>query len=134
MAYLGRAPQVGNFVKLDDISTQFNGTTSTFNTTVSGQAYTVSNPYATICVLGGLVKNPGIDYNFNGPTIVFSQAPSASFIGNSWVMAFGDVLTTGSPSDNTITNQKLVAGTIQYDRLAGTTQATILANSLLFGA
>lgn len=134
MAYIGQTPQVGNFVKLDDISTSFNGVLSTFNTTVSGQAFTVSNPYATICVLGGLVKNPGIDYNFTGATIVFNQAPSASFLGNTWIMAFGDILTSGSPSDNTITNAKLVAGTIQYDRLAATTQATILANSLLFGA
>ena len=45
MAYIGSQPAVGNFVKLDDISTSFNGNTSTFNTTVSGQAYTVSNPY-----------------------------------------------------------------------------------------
>jgi len=134
MAYLGQPPQVGNFVKLDDISTQFNGVLSTFNTTVSGTAYTVSNPYATICVLGGLVKNPGIDYNFNGTTVVFSQAPSASFLGNSWIMVFGDVLTTGTPSDGTITNSKLAQGTVQYDRLAATTKATLLANSLLFGA
>ena len=75
MAYLGQTPQVGNFVKLDDISTSFNGVLSTFNTTVSGQAYTVSNPYATVCVLGGLVKNPGIDYNFTGATVVFATAP-----------------------------------------------------------
>jgi hypothetical protein len=134
MAYLGRAPQIGNFVKLDDISTSFNGVLSTFNTTVSGQAYTVSNPYATIVVLGGLVKNPGIDYNFTGATIVFNTAPSASFLGNSWVMAYGDILTSGTPSDATVTNAKLAPGTIQYDRLAATTKATILANSLLFGA
>ena len=134
MAYLGQTPQVGNFVKLDDISTSFNGVLSTFNTTVSGQAYTVSNPYATLVVLGGLVKNPGIDYNFTGATIVFNQAPSASFLGNSWIMCYGDILTSGQPSDATITNAKLVAGTIQYDRLASTTQATLLANSLLFGA
>ena len=134
MAYIGLAPQTGNFVKLDDISTQFNGVLSTFNTTVSGQSYTISNPYRTLCVLGGLVKNPGIDYNFNGTTIVFSQAPSASFVGNSWVMAFGDILNPGIPSDATITNAKLAAGTINYDRFSSTTQATLLANSLLFGA
>jgi len=50
MSYLGQTPQVGNFVKLDDISSQFNGSLSSFNTTVSGKSYTVSNPYATIVV------------------------------------------------------------------------------------
>ena len=133
MAYLGNRPQAGNFVKLDDISTSFNGVLSTFNTTVSGVAYTVSNPYATIFVGGGNVKQPGIDYNFSGTTIVFNSAPPSAWLGSSWCMVFGDVLTTSSPSDGTITNAKLAAGTIQYDRLASTTQATILANALLFG-
>lgn len=134
MAYLGNQPQVGNFVKLDNISTQFNGNLSTFNTTVSGQAYTVSNPYATLCVLGGQLKNPGIDYYFNNATIVFATAPLSVYLGNTFIMAFGDILTSGEPSDNTITNAKLVDGTVQYDKFATTTKATLLANSLLFGA
>ena len=134
MAYIGSQPAVGNFVKLDDISTSFNGVLSTFNTTVSGQAYTVSNPYATIFVGGGNVKQPGIDYNFNGTTIVFSSAPPSAWLGTTWCMVFGDVLASGLPSDGTITNAKLAEGTIQYSKLASTTKATILSNSLLFGA
>lgn len=134
MAYLGQLPQIGNFVKLDDISTQFNSSLSTFNTTVSGVAYTVSNPFATQAVGNGAVLNPGVDYYFNGPTIVFATAPTSAWLGKFFVMVYGDVLNTGTPSDGAITNAKLASGTIQYDRLAGTTQATILANSLLFGA
>ena len=134
MAYLGQVPQMGNFVKLDDISTQFNSSLSTFNTTVSGTAYTISNPFATQVVALGAVLNPGIDYYFNNATIVFATAPTSAWLGKFFVMVYGDVLNTGTPSDGVITNQKLAAGTIQYDRLASTTQATILANSLLFGA
>jgi hypothetical protein len=134
MAYLGRNPAVGNFVKLDDISTQFNGVLSTFNTTVSGVAYAVSNPYATIFVGGGNVKQPGIDYNFNSTTIVFSSAPPSAWLGTSWTIVFGDVLASGLPSDGTITNAKLAEGTIQYSKLSATAKATILSNSLLFGA
>ena len=133
MAYVGSQPAVGNFVKLDDISTSFNGVLSTFNTTVSGVAYTVSNPYATIFVGGGNVKQPGIDYNFNGTTIVFNSAPPSAWLGSTWCMVFGDVLASGLPSDGTITNAKLANGTIAYNKLASTTQSTILANALLFG-
>jgi len=133
MAYLGSQPAVGNFVKLDDISTSFNGVLSTFNTTVSGVAYTVSNPFATIFVGGGNVKQPGIDYNFNGTTIVFNSAPPSAWLGSTWCMVFGDVLASGLPSDGTITNAKLANGTIAYNKLASTTQSTILANALLFG-
>ena len=134
MSYIGRGVSAGNFVKLDDISTQFNSSLSTFNTTVSGVAYTVSNPFSTILVANGVVQNPGIDYYFNNATIVFSTAPSSSLLGKFFVIVLGDVLSTGIPSDASITNAKLAAGTIQYDRLAATTKATILSNSLLFGA
>lgn len=134
MAYLGQVPQMGNFVKLDDISTQFNSSLSTFNTTVSGTAYTVSNPFATQVVALGAILNPGVDYYFNNATIVFATAPTNAWLGKFFIMVYGDMLNTGTPSDGVITNQKLAAGTIQYDRLAATTQATILANSLLFGA
>ena len=134
MAYLGRTPQAGNFVKLDDISTQFDGNLSTFYTTVSGVAYTVSNPYATILVGGGNILQPGIDYNFNNATIVFNPAPPSAWLGSTWVIVLGDVLDTGIPSDNTITNAKLTDGTIGYEKFATETKATLLANSLLFGA
>ena len=134
MAYLGQVPQMGNFVKLDDISTQFNGVLNTFATKVSGVAYSVSNPFATQAAGNGAVYNPGVDYYFNGATIVFATPPSGTLVGKFFIMVYGDVLNTGVPSDGTITNSKLTAGTIQYDRLAATTQATLLANSLLFGA
>jgi hypothetical protein len=134
MSYLGQVPQAGNFVKLDDISAQFNSSLSTFNTTVSGVSYTVSNPNATMAVALGAVLNPGVDYYFNGPTIVFATAPTSAWLGKFFVMVYGDVLNTGIPSDGAITNQKLATGTIQYSALASTTKATILSNSLLFGA
>jgi len=134
MSYLGQTPQVGNFVKLDDISSQFNGSLSSFNTTVSGKSYTVSNPYATIVVANGAILNPGVDYYFSGTTIVFATAPSSSLLGHFFVMVYGDVLNTGIPSNNTLTNSMFVPGTVQYGTLATTTKATLLANSLIFGA
>ena len=134
MAYQGQVPQSGNFVKLDDISGQFNNSTSVFNTTISGQSYTVSNAYATHVFANGLALNPGIDYYFNGSTIVFAVSPSSSLVGKFFIMVYGDVLNTGVPSNNSITNAMVVPGTLQYGTLAATPNATILANSLIFGA
>ena len=134
MAYIGRAPQVGNFVKLDDISSQFNSSLSTFNTRVSGTAYTVGNPFATVVVANGAVLNPGQDYNFNNATIVFAIAPSSTLLGKFFVMVYGDVLNTGVPSDGAITNAKLAAGTIEYSALSTANKAVLLSNSLIFGA
>jgi hypothetical protein len=134
MAYVGNRPQNGNFVKIDDISSGFNSSTQTFNVTVSGSPYTPSNPYATVVGLGGAIQNPGVDYFFSGSTISFSIAPSSANNGKFFCIVLGDVLSIGVPSNNTVTNSMLVSGTIQYATLATSTRATLLANSLLFGA
>jgi preprotein translocase subunit SecD len=134
MAYIGQRPQVGNFVKIDDISSQFNSSTQTFNVLVSGVPYSPSNPYAAIVALGGAIQNPGVDFNFNGSTISFTTAPTAANNGKFFCIVLGDVLTVGVPSNNSVTNSMLVPGTVQYSALATTTKATLLANSLLFGA
>jgi hypothetical protein len=133
MAYIGQQPQAGNFVKLDDISSQFNSSLSTFNTTVSGVAYTVNNAFASIVVANGNVLNPKVDYNFNNNTIVFASAPTSAWLGNFFIIALGDVLNTGIPSDGVITNAKLAAGTVEYSALSIANKATILSNSLIFG-
>lgn len=134
MAYLGRVPAAGNFVKLDNISGQFNSNLSTFNTTVSGEAYTVSNPFATLVVADGNVLQPEVDYNFQNATIVFSTAPTSAWLNKFFVIAYGDVLDTGIPSDGTISNAKLTDGTLQYDKLSAVLKARLLANSIIFGA
>jgi hypothetical protein len=134
MAYVGQRPQVGNFVKIDDISAGFNGATQTFATTVSGTPYTVGNPYATVVGLGGTLLQPGVDYSFSGATISFAVAPTSANLGKFWCIVLGDVLTIGQPSNNSVTNAMLVPGTIQYSSFSTGTKATILANSLIFGA
>jgi hypothetical protein len=133
MAYIGQVPQVGNFVKLDDISGQFNANLSTFNTTVSGVAYTVTNAFASLVVADGNVLNPKVDFNFNNATISFATAPTSAWLGKFFVIAYGEVLNTGIPSDGVITNAKLAVGTVEYSALSTANKATILSNSLIFG-
>lgn len=133
MAYIGQVPQVGNFVKLDDISSQFDGNLSTFTTEVSGEAYTVSNTYATLVVAAGNVLQPEVDYNFNNDTIVFDTAPPSAWVNNFWVMVYGDVLDTGVPSNGTITNAKVANGTLEYEKFSAVLKARVLADSIIFG-
>ena len=133
MSYIGQTPQVGNFVKLDDISTQFDGNTSTFTTAVSTVHYTVSNPFATLVVAGGNVLQPEIDYNFSNDTIVFNTAPTSAWLNNFWVIVYGDMMDTGIPSDGTITNAKLTNSTLGYEKFSATLKARILADSIIFG-
>lgn len=134
MAYIGQIPQIGNFVKLDNISTAFNGNTSTFNTTVSGVAYTVSNKFAALVVADGEVLEPEVDFDFQNATIVFTTAPTSAWLNKFFVITYGDVLDSGIPSDGSITNAKLENGTLGYDKLSAVLKARLLANSIIFGA
>ena len=134
MAYIGQTPQVGNFVKLDDISSQFDGNTSTFSTAVSSIPYTVSNKYASLVVANGNVLQPEVDFNFQNATIVFNTAPTSAWLNKFWVIVYGDVLDTGIPSDGTVNNDKITNNTLQYAKLSAVLKARLLANSIIFGA
>jgi hypothetical protein len=133
MAYIGQTPQIGNFVKLDNISTLFDGNTSTFDTTVSSVHYTVSNPFATLVVADGAALEPGVDYNFNNDTIVFDTAPTTAWLNKFYIIVYGDILDSGIPSDGTITNAKLTDGTLAYTKFSAALKARILADSIIFG-
>lgn len=134
MAYLGNRPAIGNFVKLDDISADFDGNESSFATTVSGSAYIVSNPFACIAVADGNVLTPAVDFYFSGSQIVFDTAPTSSWLNKFFVIVYGNVLDSGIPSDQTITNAKLADSTLQYGKLSAVLKARLLANSIIFGA
>jgi hypothetical protein len=134
MAYIGQTPQVGNFVKLDDISSLFDSSESTFNVTVSGAAYTVGNPFATLVVADGAVLEPEVDDNFQNATITLATAPTSAWLNKFFVIVYGDVLDTGIPTDNTVTNSKITNGTLQYDKFSAVLKARLLANSIIFGA
>ena len=77
MAYIGRQQTSSTFLKLDDISSQFNASTTTFNLTLGGQAFFAGNPYSLLVSLGGVIEEPVSSFSINDDQIVFSAAPSA---------------------------------------------------------
>lgn len=107
MAYIGAEPIVGQYRKLDDISGSFNGSTTTFNLTVSSAAVSAGTAQQLLVSLGGVIQNPGTDYTVSTNSITFTTAPASglSFFG----VLMGDTLNIGTPSDSTITSAKLTS-------------------------
>ena len=62
---------------LDDISSGFNNSTTTFNLTVSSSAFAPSNAQSLQISLGGVIQEPETDYTIDGTTITFTTAPNA---------------------------------------------------------
>jgi len=108
MAYIGKQPVVGNFVKLDAIVTS---ATATYNLLNGGVAYYPQTANNCIVSLNGVIQSPTSAYTISGSTIVFSDALTASD-SIDFILVLGDVLAIGTPSDGTVTNAKIAASTI----------------------
>ena len=84
MGYVGRGlnQEGGQYRKLDDISSGFNGSETSFNLTVSNLAVTPTAQNLLISI-NGVIQEPGSAFSMNGSTITFTEAPAAtaSFFG-----------------------------------------------------
>ena len=77
MGLIGRQESTGAFLKLDDISAQFNDSTTTFNLTLGGQAFFAVNPYTLLVSLSGVIQEPISAFTIVENQINFASAPQA---------------------------------------------------------
>tara|TARA_A100001515_G_scaffold42762_1_gene33738 strand:+ start:84 stop:1067 length:984 start_codon:yes stop_codon:yes gene_type:complete len=105
MAYIGKEPAIGNFVKLDAISTS---STNTYNLTLDSVAFTPESANHMLVSLNGVIQAPLTSFSVSGSTITF--LPSSGTLSSSdsidFIMVYGNVLDIGTPSDSTVTNAK----------------------------
>jgi len=105
LSYIGRTPILGNFVKLDTITTS---ATTTFNLLNGGVAYFPQSANNCLVSLNGILQAPTDSYTISGSTIIFSNALTTSDVID-FIIVLGDVLNIGTPSDNTVSLAKLTA-------------------------
>jgi len=107
MAYIGKTPVIGNFVKLDAISV------------VNGQAsYTMQNgganftAYANVnqflVSLNGILQSPTTSFTVASSTITFASNLVTGDVID-FIIVLGNTLDVGVPSDNTVSLAKLTA-------------------------
>lgn len=109
MAYIGKSPTIGNFVKLDAITTS---STNTYNLLNGGVAFTPESANHMIVSLNGVIQAPSTAFSVSGSTITF--LPSSGTLSSSdtidFIMVLGNVLDVGVAStvtDNSITKAKM---------------------------
>nr|BAR32097.1 hypothetical protein [uncultured Mediterranean phage uvMED] len=105
MSYIGKSPAVGNFVKLDAISTS---STNTYNLTVDSVAFVPESANHMLVSLNGVIQAPLSSFSVSGSTITFIPASGTLSSSDSidFIMVYGNVLDIGIPSDATVTNAK----------------------------
>ena len=108
MAYIGKQPTVGNFVKLDAITTS---ATATYNLLNGGVAYSPQSANHCIVSLNGVIQSPNTSFTISGSTIVFASALTATDVID-FILVLGDVLNIGTPSDATVGFSKVTSNLI----------------------
>ena len=101
--------RAANIKELDDISGSFNGSTATFNLTVSSAGVSPVTAQQMFISVGGVMQNPSDDFTVSGTTITFTTAPSngLTFFG----VLLGQALSLNTIADGTVTISSLKAGT-----------------------
>ena len=77
MAYIGCQQTSGSFIKLDDISSQFNNVKTTFDLKVGGESFYPGNPYTLLVSLGGVIQEAITAYQIAEDQITFASAPTS---------------------------------------------------------
>jgi len=100
MPYIGRELTAGNYLKLDDISSQFDGSKTTFNLTSGGQAFFPGSAFSILVSVAGVIQEANSSYEINNSQIVFAQAPGPT--DNFFCVVLGLALGVGVPADGSV--------------------------------
>jgi alpha-tubulin suppressor-like RCC1 family protein len=97
---------VNNTREIDDISSGFDGSDTTFTLQINGVNIVPSKVQQLIISVGGVMQNPGDDYTVSGSTLTFTNAPLSglSFVGTILGAALSlNTISAGSVSPSSFT-------------------------------
>ena len=103
MPYIGKAPVSGGFHKLDSLTAS---ATATYALTLGGAAYFPETANQLLVSLNGVIQAPQDSFTVSGSNIVFASALTSSD-SIDFIVALGDVLGVGTPTDGTVTDAKI---------------------------
>jgi|TARA_R100000005_G_C4920815_1_gene154171 hypothetical protein len=115
MGYLGRGLDRGNYLKLDDLASQFDGSTVTFNLTTGGQAFYPGSAFSILVSLAGIIQEPESAYIITNNTITFASPPQ---VGDDYFcIALGVPLAIGVPGQGTVNSTHIQNNSISFESL-----------------
>ena len=103
MPFIGQQPITGAYSKLDSITTS---ATATYNLQLNGGAYYPQSANHLLVSLNGVMQAPQDSFTVSGSQITFASALTSSD-NIDFIMALGDVLDIGTPSDGSVNTSQL---------------------------
>jgi len=105
MPYIGRDLSQGNYLKLDDISSQFNGSKVSFDLKTGGTAFFPGSSMALLVGLGGVLQEAEAAYTIDQSSIEFASAPANGL--SCFIIVLGTSIGVSVPADGSVTLPKL---------------------------
>ena len=129
MPFIGQEPITGAFHKLDAITTS---STNTYDLSLNGGAYSPASANHLMVSLNGVIQSPGDSFTVSGSQITF--VPSSGTLSSSdsidFIMAYGDVLNIGTPSDGSVNTNQLANNAVIDAKVASGISASKLTGAL----
>ena len=104
MPFIGQEPLTGAYHVLDSITAS---ATATYNLQLNSGAFSPATANQLLVSLNGVIQKPGSSFTVSGSTLTFSSALTSSD-SIDFIIAMGEPLLIGTPSDGTVTTNKLV--------------------------
>lgn len=102
MSYIGKSPSIGSYSMLDNLTAS---ATASYSLTLDSVAFVPESANHLIVSLNGTIQKAGSSFTVSSSTLTFSSALTSSD-SIDFVLALGNVLDIGTPSDATVTNAK----------------------------
>ena len=104
MPFIGTQPEVGGYSVLDALTAS---ATASYTLQLNSANFVPSSANQLLVSLNGVIQKPGSSFTVSGSTITFSSALTSDD-SIDFIISMGEPLLVGTPSDGTITTNKLV--------------------------
>ena len=131
MPFIGTQPEVGGYSVLDALTAS---ATASYTLQLNSANF-VPNPANQLLVsLNGVIQKPGSSFTVSGSTLTFSSALTSSD-SIDFILAMGEPLLVGTPSDGTVNADKLASNAVSSAKIASNAVTTAkIANSAITDA
>ena len=105
MPFIGTQPDVGGYSVLDALTAS---ATASYTLQLNSANFTPASANQLLVSLNGVIQKPGSSFTVSGSTLTFSSALTSSD-SIDFIIAMGEPLLIGTPSDATVTGSKLAS-------------------------
>ena len=114
MPFIGTQPDVGGYSVLDNLTAT---ATASYTLQKDSANFVPSSANQLLVSLNGVIQKPGSSFTVSGSTLTFSSALTSSD-SIDFILAMGEPLLVGTPSDGTVNADKLASNAVTSAKIA----------------